>query len=153
MSKSLRDTKIHMLKPGTILLVDDDQPFRTEIKEILQEENYDAVALESANHAIRYVQAQPWTWYPWLVITDLVMDGMGGYQLMRRMHELYPNKDIPMIVVSRLGSAEDVNEAEMAGATAYLRKPISPEKLLDTIKKVTSKKKDPTQLKTTSKEI
>ena len=124
---------------GTILLVDDDSTFRNDIRDLLDEEGFDVVGLDSANHALRYIQARPWSWLPWLVITDLVMDGMGGYQLMRRLNELFPNKDIPIIVVSRLGTSEDIIEAEMAGASAYLMKPVEPQKLLATVKRVTSK--------------
>ena len=142
-SKVMKDTKIHMIKPGTIMLIDDDAVFRNDLREIMEDEDYKVVGLDSANHALRYLQSQSWNWYPWLVITDLVMDGMGGYQLMRRLIELFPNKNIPMIVVSRLGSAEDMIEAEMAGASAYLKKPIEPQKLLATIKRVTTKEKTP----------
>lgn len=121
------------------MLIDDDPIFRKETRRVLEDEDYQVMTLDSGSHAIRYMQDQAWSWYPWLVITDLVMDGMGGYQLLRRISELYPNKTIPVIVVSRLGSAEDIAEAEIAGAAAYLKKPIQPEKLLATIKKVTTK--------------
>jgi CheY-like chemotaxis protein len=149
----IKDTKIHILKPGTILLIDDDAAFRREIKEVLEEEGYEVSAHDSANHALRYMQSQTWTWHPWLVITDLVMDGMGGYQLLRRLQEIYPNKNIPMIVVSRLGSTEDVLEAEMAGASGYLTKPVEPQKLLNTIQKVTTKKETKLEIVTDSKLI
>ena len=149
-----KESQTHILKPGVVMLVDDDPMFRNEMREVLEEEGFDVIALDSANHALRHIQSRPWNWYPWLLITDLVMDGMGGYNLMRRMTELYPNKQIPMIVASRLGAAEDVIEAEMAGASAYLTKPIEPQKMLDTIKRVTSQKpKKDLKLTTTSKLI
>ena len=65
--------------------MDDDPIFRNESKTLLEEEGYEVVALDSGTHAIRYMQNQAWSWYPWLVITDLVMDGMGGHQLLRRI--------------------------------------------------------------------
>lgn len=148
-SRARRDTTIHLLRPGTILLVDDDKEWRTQIKAALEAEGLEVAGLESANHALRYIQIRPWNWYPWLVITDLVMDGMGGYQLMRRITELYPKREIPMLVVSKLGSAEDMAEAELAGASIYLRKPVTPEALIEAIKKVTDKKNKKTLQLTT----
>ncbi|MCC6953321.1 MAG: response regulator [Deltaproteobacteria bacterium] len=148
-----KDTHTNILRPGTIILVDDDANFRNEMREILEEEEFDVVAVESANHALRHLQSRPWNWTPWLVITDLVMDGMGGYHLLRRLNELYPNKNIPMIVVSRLGSSEDVLEAEMAGAAAYLTKPVEPQKLLETLRKVTTQKKKEVKITMSSKLI
>lgn len=151
--RSLKDTRIHLLKPGSVLIVDDDPDFRSEIRDILTKDGYEAVCLESANHAIRYMQGQPWNWYPWLLITDLVMDGMGGYQLMRRVSEIYPNRTIPMLVTSRLGSPDDIVEAEQAGASAYLRKPIKYDELRTAISHATEKKKKSIQLKMEHKDI
>jgi DNA-binding response OmpR family regulator len=152
-NSNLKSTQLHLLKPGTILVIDDDPAFRNEMRDILEDENYEVQCLESANHALRYIQAQAWSWYPWLIITDLVMDGMGGYQLMRRLNEIYANKNIPIVVVSRLGSAEDKIEAEIAGAAAYLKKPVEPKKLIDTIKKVTTKTQKQIEITTSSKQI
>lgn len=152
-TKSSKDTKIHILRPGAILVVDDDPNFRLEIRDLLNDQGFKAICLESANHALRYMQGQPWNWYPWLLITDLVMDGMGGYQLMRRVTELYPNRTIPMIVTSRLGTADDIVEAEQAGASAYIRKPLKTDELLSAINKATTKKQEQIQLKMDHKDI
>jgi CheY-like chemotaxis protein len=137
----LKDTRIHLLAPGEIILVDDDPEVRAALRTLLNDNNYKVVCLESAEHAMRYVQSQRLNWYPWLVITDLVMDGMGGYQLLRRIQELYPKRKIPMVVISKLGTADDMAEAEEAGAAAFLKKPLDEDKLLQTIKKVTNKKR------------
>lgn len=145
--RTLKDTRTYLLKPGTIIVVDDDPEFRADVRELLTAEGYETICLESGNHALRYMQSRPWNWYPWLLITDLVMDGMGGYQLMRRVSELYPGRTIPMVVVSRLGTSDDVTEAEQAGASVYLRKPLQGEELLASIKKATSKKQKSLQIK------
>jgi len=152
-SSLTKDTRTFLLRPGTILVVDDDIEFRAQIRTLLEGEGYDAVCLESANHALRYMQAQPWNWYPWLLITDLVMDGMGGYQLMRRISEFYPNRTIPMVVISRLGTSDDMNEAEQAGATAFLRKPFDPKALVAAIKKATANKQKRLELKIEDREL
>ncbi len=126
---------------GTILLIDDDPVFRGDMKNYLEQNALEVTAIESGNHAIRYIQNKEWSWHPSLIITDLVMDGMGGYQLIRRIGELYPNRGIPIVVVSKLSSAEDINEAELAGASAYIRKPFKKEILIKTIGRITEKNK------------
>lgn len=128
---------------GTVIVVDDDPMFREELVAMLQEEGFDVQSFDSGAHAVRYMQDRPWSWVPKLLITDIVMEGVGGYQLMRRMQELYPGKNVPIIVVSRLYSADYVYEAEVAGAASYLQKPVQPQKLIQAIQKAQSKAKGP----------
>jgi twitching motility two-component system response regulator PilH len=131
------DEKIHL--DGPVVAVDDDEIFRKELKEILERNGIACVFQESATHAVRYFQNQPWNWKPGLIITDIVMDGMGGYQLIRRINELYQGRNIPIVVISRLNAGVDVGEAEVAGASAYLTKPLNEEQLIKIIRRVTDK--------------
>lgn len=126
---------------GPVVIVDDDEAFRRELREALEALGQSVIALESASHAVRFLQNQPWNWRPGLICTDLVMDGMGGYQLLRRMPEIYPNRNIPLLVISRLSSGLDVGEAEVAGASGYLTKPLKTESLEDILRKITDKEK------------
>lgn len=124
----------------TILLVDDDKAFRDELKEGLRELGYTVAAIESAQHAIKFIGLQPWSWAPSLLLTDLVMDGMGGYQFMRQFTELYKSRNIPIMVVSRLLSAEDISEADIAGACYYFGKPVEASKIKEQIERVVATK-------------
>ena len=126
---------------GPVLAIDDDAEYRKELEEILTRHNLPSVFQETANHTLRYLQSQPWNWKPGVIITDIVMDGMGGYQLIRRIQELYPKSTIPIIVVSKLTAGVDVGEAEIAGAAAYLTKPLREDKLMQIMERVTTKDK------------
>ncbi len=119
---------------GPVLVVDDDEHYREQLRSVLENKGIQVSVHESGAHAIRYMQQQPWSWFPSLIYTDLVMDGMGGYQFIRRVQENYPSRSIPIIVVSRLRSSLDVNEAEAAGAAAYLIKPITTEHIYQSLK-------------------
>ena len=130
---------LRSIRPKTILVIDDDPVARNEIAEILEDEDLVPVLLESGSHALRFMQNQNWSWSPSLIITDIIMEGIGGYQLMRRVQELYPKKHVPIIVVSRLLTGDDVTEAELAGASAYLTKPINAERLMEHVARVTGK--------------
>jgi CheY-like chemotaxis protein len=70
---------------------------------------------------------------PKMVITDLVMPGMGGYQLIRRLCEMYPRRNVPVIVVSKLNSPDDIVEAELAGASVYCAKPLPISRVVENI--------------------
>ena len=95
-------------KGRPVVLVEDDPTYRERLAALMEELGLEVVQLESGAHALRYMEMQNWAWYPSMLVTDLVMDGMGGYQLMRLVQERYPRRNIPLIVVSQLGSSEDI---------------------------------------------
>lgn len=125
---------------GTVVVIDDDSDFRESISSQLKSCGYQVESFESGSHAFRFMQSKPWSWAPRLVLTDIVMDGMGGFQVMKRVEELYPRRSIPCVVVSNLSSADYKYEAEAAGASAYLAKPIKTEELIQTIDSLLVKK-------------
>ncbi len=126
---------------GNILVVDDDEQFLTDTKALLTEAGFKNVhGADSASHAEQFISRQSWSWCPSLIITDIVMPGMGGYQFIRRVSEIYPDKEIPIIVISVLSSQEDISEVQAAGANAFIPKNIYKEHLLDTIQRLKDKK-------------
>jgi len=60
--------------------------------------------------------------HPELVITDVQMPRLSGFQLIARIRALAP---VPILVLSMLGQSQDVEQARRLGATAYLVKPVS----------------------------
>lgn len=136
MSEEITNSEIGSYVKGPVLIVDDDEAFRRELEEKLREFGLEAIPLDSGSHCIKYVQNQRWNWSPSLVLTDIVMDGMGGYQLMRLIQQQYPNKDIPIIVISRLTAVLDIAEAETAGAAAYIKKPLKIEALREALLRI-----------------
>lgn len=129
------------LVEGPAIVVDDDESARRDLKDILERSGVTVFVQESASHAVRFLQNQPWNWRPGMIFTDLVMDGMGGYQFIRRVLELYPKANIPIIVVSKLDAGVDVGEAEIAGAHGYITKPFDETRLLGLVEKVTHNEK------------
>ncbi|MCB0324300.1 MAG: response regulator [Bdellovibrionales bacterium] len=121
---------------GPVVVVDDDEEFRMKFTRMLEGMGLSVIQQDSGSHCVRFLQNQPWNWYPSIVFTDIVMDGMGGYQLMRRIQELYPRRSIPIIVVSKLDAGVDVGEAEVAGAAAYITKPVDEQRVYETVDKV-----------------
>jgi two-component system OmpR family response regulator len=100
-----------------VLIVDDELPVRLTVRELLRRAGYDAVAVASSEEALELVQAQPVD----LILVDLVMPGIGGIELMRRLQEVAP--DTVVIVLTARGSMETAIEALRLGAHDYLAKP------------------------------
>lgn len=128
---------------GPVMIVDDDANFRTWLTEVFSEIEVRADAFESAAHAVKFSERQAWSWKPQLVITDLVMTGLGGYQFIRKSHELFSQRNtVPVIVISQLTQPEDKAEAIVAGAAEYLTKPVTKEEVIETVYRALSPKKE-----------
>lgn len=126
---------------GSVLLIDDDEDFLQDLTKLLMDAGLRVVPLTSAIHALRYIDEQRWDWSPGLVICDLAMPRMGGFLFIKRLAELYPKKFIPIVICSWLNSGLDIAEAEIAGASAYLMKPVDMSKVVPTIKKALKDRK------------
>lgn len=110
---------------GDILFVEEDDNYRAELTEYLLSLDLKITPLASETHALKYMQNQPWSWFPTAIICDIVMVGMGGYEFLRRITETYPKRNILKILHSKLNSGTDIIEGEIAGADGFIIKPIS----------------------------
>lgn len=70
---------------------------------------------------------------PVLVILDVMMPGLTGYEVCRRLRDDPELAELPIVILTALGQAEHEREALAAGATRYLRKPFDPRELRDLI--------------------
>src|SRR5215469_6329769 len=72
--------------------------------------------------------------HPHVVVTDIVMDGVNGFELLRQIRELGPTEggSVPVIAIS--GLIKDADRINEAGFQACLFKPFSPDELLDEIR-------------------
>jgi DNA-binding NtrC family response regulator len=102
-----------------ILVVDDDDSLRRMMEYTLQEAGYQVSVAGDGDEALSAVHKSQ----PRLVITDLRMERMGGFELLSHIRRDFP--DILMIVVTAFGSVESAVEAMQRGAHDYLVKPFS----------------------------
>ncbi|QDV46271.1 Transcriptional regulatory protein ZraR [Stieleria neptunia] len=115
----------------TILVVDDSRVDQTLVQGILS--NHHDLDLRFANHgaeAMQSIQQQA----PDLVVTDLMMPEMDGLQLVRRIRQDRP--EIPVIVMTAMGSATNAVEALEVGAASFVPKLQLTERLSDTVRQV-----------------
>ena len=112
-------------------LVVDDAPDVTEmIAMFLQHAGYDAVMTFSAAEALAAAKSEQFE----VIVSDIGMPGMSGYDLAVALRSLPEYKDVPLIAVTGFSMYDDRGRALASGFNAHLTKPINPMTLLDLIK-------------------
>jgi two-component system sensor histidine kinase/response regulator len=107
-----------------ILLVDDEPQLCYSVREFLSRVGYEVVAAESGPQALDLLVEDP----PDLIISDILMDGMDGFEFQRRVQSL-TGAGIPFIFLTAKGDLADRLEGLRAGADDYIVKPFEPEEL------------------------
>ena len=118
-------------KQKLIMVVDDESEIRNIIKEILVEEGYKTLTAASAEEAKRLLDEHR----PDLVFLDIWMPDQDGIELLKEWSS-DQTKNFPVIMISGHATIETAIEATKLGATDFIEKPISIEKLFNTINSV-----------------
>lgn len=111
---------------GGIVIVDDNPDNLRVLSGILQQAHYKVRPAVSGEMALRAIETLP----PELILLDIRMPGMDGYEVCRRLKENEASSDIPVIFISALQSAEDKVAAFRAGGVDYVTKPFEAEEVL-----------------------
>ena len=102
-----------------LLVVDDDYSIRSILQEYFNKNGYEAKSVESAKSAIEILKAEKYD----LVITDLMMTGMNGIELMEFVKKSDP--DIAFLIITAYGTIKTAVEALHKGAFDFITKPFS----------------------------
>lgn len=113
-----------------ILVVDDEIEYREVLQMILVDKGYYVETASCAEKALKIIKRQRFD----LVLTDLIMDGMDGIELLDKIKEDY--KETEVILITGYGSIENAVEAMKKGAFTYFIKSHDPEELIMEIEKV-----------------
>lgn len=111
---------------GRVLVVDDEKSICSFMSALLQRAGHEARAVTSGAEAIA-IANDGW---PDLVILDLVMAGMDGFETARRLKRSPQTAHIPIVMVTVLGDRESRLRGLEVGAEDFLTKPIDPAELL-----------------------
>lgn len=121
-----------------ILLIEDSKTDRTLIRKILESGDYGVVELGKTEFIIETVMAEK----PDLILLDIVLPGMSGYEICRSLKSLDKIRKIPVIFISCKTQMSDIYWGKLQGADDYLKKPFKPSELLGLIDKYLSKNQD-----------
>ena len=121
-------------EPIRILVVDDFHDNREMYAAYLRFSGFMVVEAVTGTEAIEMALATP----PNLIVMDLSLPGMDGWEATRRLKIDPTTKDIPIVVVSGHALEGSVRAAKAAGCDAFLRKPCLPQALLAEVKKLLS---------------
>ena len=112
-----------------ILLVDDDPGIHMVIVPILTKVGYMVVSAKNGEQALHLALNER----PDLIIMDVIMPGIKGRDLCKKIKAYDVLKDIPVIFLTAKDSEDDVKAELEAGAITHLTKPVNPTDLLQTI--------------------
>jgi PleD family two-component response regulator len=104
----------------TILVVDDDRFYGNICKVKLTKEGFNVVVMTNGAWAIKAVAASK----PDLILLDLVMPEMDGFETLKALKSDSTSKNIPVIALTNLGQPEDVKKAMSLGAVDYMIKTV-----------------------------
>lgn len=105
-----------------VLIIDDDNRNIFALKAVLKAKGYQCVAAMSGEEGLQLLESSPDIG---VVLMDMMMPGMDGYQAMARMSACEDLKEIPVIAVTAQAMVGDRERCLDAGAVGYVSKPIN----------------------------
>lgn len=117
-----------------IFIVDDQMYIRKMLQMVLQENGYLTREFANGNEFLGYIQAINENEKPLLILLDIMMPEISGFEILQKLSTDENLKDIPVIIISARNQKEDVLQALKLGAKDYMVKPPNIELLLKKIK-------------------
>lgn len=114
----------------TVLVVDDSPTMREMVVTHLKEGGMSVIEAEDGKDAVEKLQ----TTTPDLVVTDVVMPNMNGYELCRWIKKNPSTQNVPVVMCTTKSEDFDKHWGMKQGADAYITKPYEPAELIKTIK-------------------
>lgn len=121
-----------------VLVVDDAIDVSEMFGTMLRLSGYDVAVANSAIEALEQANLKQFD----VIVSDIGMPEMNGYELAGRLREMPGYADVPLIAVTGFALYKDRTQAYESGFNAHLSKPVNPMTLLDTIEKLRKQGKD-----------
>jgi DNA-binding NtrC family response regulator len=112
-----------------LLVIDDEPNMRVSLQSIIAGEGYQVRVLDSAERGLQALGESEY----FMVITDARLQGMSGYEFLRRVRARWP--ELPVLMITAFATPKLAVEAIKAGAMDYLAKPFAPEELLHAVER------------------
>jgi two-component system chemotaxis response regulator CheY len=119
--------------PKTILLVDDSRPIRQQVGTVLRATGYQTVEAENGADALITLSSRPKFA---LIISDVNMPHMNGIDMLKAIRQRNLAPGVPILMLTTEGLHALVEDARVAGATGWMRKPFKPDNLIAAVNKL-----------------
>lgn len=113
-----------------LVLVVDDEPMNITLLAGILRDHYRVKMAKDGEKALKIAAADP---APDLVLLDVMMPGMDGYEVCERLKSAETTRDIPVVFVSGMSDEAEQARGLQAGAVAFLRKPVDAGTVLDKV--------------------
>lgn len=115
-----------------ILIAEDDQDIRELVTITLQFNGHEVVSAVDGAQAVEIAESESFD----LILMDVRMPRMTGYEACRLLREMESTREIPIIFLSAKGQEAEIQAGLQAGATQYILKPFAPDVLANRIESV-----------------
>jgi twitching motility two-component system response regulator PilH len=112
-----------------VLIVDDSPAQLYSLRRMIEQAGHEAIVAASGEQALEVAASE----HPAVILMDIVMPGMSGYQATRRLNRTESTRHIPVIFVSSRNGEADRQWGLRQGAREYVTKPVNPAVLLTAI--------------------
>lgn len=115
------------MRMSKILIVDDEQGIRSVLSDVLEDENFEVVAVSQGKECLSFLEKD----YCDLVVLDVWLPDINGIDLLKEIKKLLPN--LPVIIISGHANIDSAAKAVELGAYDFLEKPLAIEKMINVI--------------------
>ncbi|MEE4295397.1 MAG: response regulator [Wenzhouxiangella sp.] len=115
-----------------VLIVDDSEVQLYALRKVLEKEGHEVFSADNGQEGIDLAVKE----HPDLILMDVVMPEMSGFQATRKLHRNPETKEIPIVFVTTKDQESDRVWGMRQGAAAYITKPVDRKLLLSTIKNI-----------------
>ncbi len=113
-----------------IMVVDDEPYIARVIKFKLEQEGYTVIAANDGQSGLQKIKEEK----PDMVLLDVMMPGLSGYEVCQKIKEDAELAGIPVVILTAKGQERDREQGLTMGASDYITKPFSPNRLLELVK-------------------
>lgn len=121
-----------------ILVVEDEEIVRTNIAEILESEGFQVESAENGISALQKIDQ----YFPDVIVSDVMMPGMDGYELVKYIQQNPLTSSIPIILLTARADTQDVRRGMQYGADDYITKPFRAQDLINAVTTRLAKQKN-----------
>ncbi len=119
-----------MDRPTRILVADDDPSILRLLQLNFELEGYEVATASDGEEALAQARASS----PDVIVLDVMMPGLDGWEVCRRLKEDEALRDVPVVLLTALGQERERRHGLAMGASEYVQKPFDPDQLVNVVK-------------------